>query len=316
MTNYVPKYIEGSITHWDVGQNIDAAVIVSPTDRKRAFVYKYLWQTGEVGQQKIQRSWSQWEFNQDVQWVKFMDNALYMLVTDTTGTYFCLQLNDEIEVQTTPQIHLDRLLQFPPPQFTAPSATVTAAYDSATDKTTFTIPYTPAEKTVAVVRFTNNDYQGLKLGETTSDTLVCDEPGDWSSYAVAFGEPYQFEYEFNTGYVPDSNESGTRRIGQLAGRTQILRWTVNHVDTGAYKLRVKRENRSTDTVVEFRARVLDVFNSSLDKSDLSLESGSITAPECIRNDKCSVTVESDSWLPVTVTSASWKGVYSDREKAV
>jgi len=316
VTNYVPKYIEGSITHWDVGQNIDAAVIVSPTNRKQAFVYKYLWQTGEVGQQKIQRSWSQWEFNQDVQWVKFMDNALYMLVTDTTGTYFCLQLNDEIEVQTTPQIHLDRLLQFPPPQFTAPSATVTAAYDSATDRTTFTIPYTPAEKTVAVVRFTNNDYQGLKLGETTSGTLVCDEPGDWSSYAVAFGEPYRFEYEFNTGYVPDSNESQTRRIGQLAGRTQILRWTVNHVDTGAYTLRIKRENRSTDTVVEFRARVLDVFNSTLDSSDLSLESGSITAPVCSRNDKCSVTVESDSWLPVTVTSASWKGVYSDREKAV
>jgi hypothetical protein len=98
VTNYVPKYITGSVTHWDVGQNIDAAVIVSPTNRKDVFVYKYLWQTGEVGQQKIQRSWSHWEFNQDVQWVKFMDNALYMLVTDSTGTYFCLQLNDEIEV--------------------------------------------------------------------------------------------------------------------------------------------------------------------------------------------------------------------------
>jgi hypothetical protein len=193
---------------------------------------------------------------------------------------------------------------------------VTAAYDSATDRTTFTIPYTPAEKTIGVVRFTNSDYQGLKLGETTTGTLVCDEPGDWSSYAVAFGEPYQFEYEFNTGYVADSNESGTRRIGQLAGRTQILRWTVNHVDTGAYRLRVKRQNHSNDTVVEFRARTLDVFNSTLDSSELSLESGSITAPVCSRNDKCSVIVESDSWLPVTVTSASWKGVYSDREKMI
>ena len=106
VTNYVPKYIKGSITHWDVGQNIDAAVAVSPENRKEMFIYKYLWQTGEVGQQKkIQRSWSHWEFHQDVQWVKFMDNALYMLVTDSSGTYFCLQLNDEIEVKTEPQIH-------------------------------------------------------------------------------------------------------------------------------------------------------------------------------------------------------------------
>jgi len=314
VTNYVPKYIQGSITHWDIGQNIDAAFIVSPTNKKEAYVYKYLWQTGEVGQQKIQRSWSQWQFNQEIQWVKFMDNQLYMLVTDSTGTYFCLQLNDEIEVQATPQIHLDRLLQYPATAFATPTNTVTAAYDAATDKTTFTIPYTPAEKTVAVVRFTNADYQGLKLGETTNTTLVCDSFGDWTGYAVAFGEPYQFEYEFNTGFVPDTNESGNRRIGQLAGRTQILRWTVNHVDTGAYTLRVKRENRSNDTVVNFRARILDVMNSTLDKSDMSLESGSITAPVCSQNDKCSVIVESDSWLPLTVTSASWKGVYSDREK--
>ena len=315
ITNYVPKYIEGSITHWDVVHELDAAIIVSPTNKKEAFVYKYLWQTGEVGQQKIQRSWSKWQFNQDIQWVKFMDNQLYMLVTDATGTYFCLQLNDEIEVTAAPQIHLDRLLQYPVTGFATPSATVTAAYDAETNRTTFTIPYVPAEKTVAVVRFTNAAYQGLKLGETTTTTLVCESPGDWTGYAVAFGEPYQFEYEFNTAFTPDVNESGSRRIGQLAGRTQILRWTVNHVDTGAYRLRVRRENRSNDTVVDFRARVLDVMNSTLDKSDMSLESGSITAPVCSQNDKCSVTIESDSWLPVTVTSASWKGVYSDREKA-
>ena len=155
ITNYVPKYISGSVTHWDVGQNIDAAVVVSPTNKKELYVYKYLWQTGEVGQQKIQRSWSQWSFNQDVQWVKFINNVLYMLVTDSEGTYFTIQLNDELEEPGTPQIHLDRLCQRPTPAFTAPSATVTGTYDSATDTTTFTLPYTPAEKVLAVVRFTN-----------------------------------------------------------------------------------------------------------------------------------------------------------------
>ena len=239
---------------------------------------------------------------------------LYMLVTDESGTWFCTQLNDETEVKTEPQIHLDRLLQYP--SATTPTGQVIGSYNADTDLTTFTLPYTPAEKTIGVVRFTNDDYQGLKLGETTGNVLVCTEKGDWTGYELAFGEPYQFEYEFNTGFVPDANEAGSRRIGQLAGRTQILRWTVNHVDTGAYRLRVKRENRSNDTVVDFRARVLDVMNSTISKSDMSLEDGSISAPVCSQNDKCQVIIESDSWLPVTVTSASWKGVYSDREKAV
>ena len=316
ITNYVPKYIEGSITHWDVGQNIDAAVAISPTNAKQLYIYKYLWATGEVGQQKIQRSWSQWEFNQDVRWVKFMDNVLYLLTTDDTGTYFSIQLNDELEAPGTPQIHLDRLCQLPAPVFTAPSALVIGTYDSTTNTTTFTLPYIPTEKAIAVVRFVNEDNQGLKLGETSSQTLVCVEPGDWTNAAVAFGEPYKFEYEFNTGFVPDKNETETKRIGQLAGRTQILRWTVNHVDTGEYTIRVKRENRSNDTVVNFRARILNVGNNTLSSTKDPLETGSTTAPVCSRNDRCSIVVESDSWMPVTVTSASWKGVYSDRENAI
>ena len=315
ITNYLPKYIKGSVTHWDVGQNVDAAVIGNPENNKELFIYKYLWETTSGGQQKIQRSWSKWRFHQEVKWFKFMQNQLYMLVTDSTGTWFCTQLNDEIEVKTEPQIHLDRLLQFPGSGIPGVSA-VTGSYDADTDLTTFTLPYDPVDKTVGVVRFNNDDFQGLKLGETTTNTLVCTEKGDWTKYQLAFGEPYQFEYEFNTGFVPDANESGSRRIGQLAGRTQVMRWTVNHVDTGAYRLRVKRENRSNDTVVDFRARTLSVRNSNLDESDMSLETGSITAPVCSQNDKCQVIVESDSWLPVTVTSASWKGVYSDREKAV
>ena len=316
ITNYVPKYIEGYITHWDVGQAVDCAVAVSPTNAKELFVYKYLWQTSEQGQRKLQRSWSQWKTNQDIRWVKFIDNALYMLITDANGTYFTLQLNDEIEVRDEPQIHLDRLIQFPAAPFAYPSAVVTGSYDSATDRTTFTIPYTPAEKTVAIVRYNNTDKQGLKIGETTTGSMVCSEKGDWTKYKIAFGEQYQFEYEFNTGYAPDKNESQSRVIGQLAGRTQIMRWTVNHVDTGEYKVRVRRLNRSDDTVKSFRARKLAVSNTNLSFSSDWLENGSMDVPVCSKNDQCRISVESDSWLPITVTSASWQGLYSDRQKAI
>ena len=316
ITNYVPKYIEGLVTDWDVGEAVDAAVAISPTNKKQLYVYKYYWITSEQGQKKIQKSWSKWQFNQDVRWVKFVDNNLYMLVSDATGTYFGVQLNDEIERRTAPQIYLDRLLQLPAPDFAAPTGTVTATYDAATDKTTFVIPYSPAEKTIAILRYTNGTRQGLKLGETTTESLVCDEAGDWTSSQIAFGEPYDFKYVFNTAYVPDKNETKTREIGQLAGRTQVLRWTVNHVDTGMYNVRVKRFNRTDDTVVTFRSRRTAVDNSFIGFSNDWLDNGSIDVPVCSQNTLCQISVESDSWLPLTITSASWKGVYSDREKAI
>jgi hypothetical protein len=239
-----------------------------------------------------------------------------MLMTDDDGTYFNIQLNDELELPTEPQIHLDRLLQYPPIEGGAESAVVTASYDATTKLTTFNLPYAPSEKALAIVRFVNDDYQGLKLGETTTKTLVCKERGDWTGYAVAFGEPYEFKYEFNKAFIPDTNEAGTKRVGQLAGRTQVLRWTINHVDTGEYNVRIKRLNRSPDSVHHYRARTLNVFNNTLDESNVALASGAFEVPVCSKNDQCSVIVESDSWLPLTVTSASWRGVYSDPDKQV
>lgn len=313
ITNYLPKYIEGLITHWDVGEAIDVAIAVSPSSKKDLYIYKYLWDSSEKGAQKVQQSWSKWTFAQDIQWVKFQDNQLLMLTTDENGTYFEVQYNDETDVELEPQVYLDRLLQYPEG---ARTAVVTANYDVVTNQTTFYLPYVPTDKALAIVRFVNDEYQGLKIGETTTQTLVCSEKGDWTGKSVAFGEPYQFLYEFNQAFVPDANEAGTTRIGQLAGRTQVLRWTVNHVLTGAYDIRIKRLNRSPDSVHHYRARTLDVFNNTLDKTTSPLETGSFEVPVCSKNDQCSVTVESDSWLPVTVTSASWRGVYSGRDKAV
>ena len=317
ITNLVPKYIEGLVTHWDVGEAVDVAVAVSPTNKKELFVYKYLWENSENGTQKLQQSWSKWEFNQEIQWVRFMDNVLYLLVTDAEGTYFVVVLLDEAEVDLEPQIHLDRLIQYPAPAFANASVQATGSYDATTDKTTFTLPYTPANKAQAVVRFTGGTMAGLYLGETTTKSLVCSEKGDFTSgYDIAFGEPYTFQYQFNKAYVRDTNDTRSQQVGELAGRTQVTRWNVSHVDTGEYYIRVKRRNRSDDSLHHYRARGLNVGNNTLDTEKSFIANGNFSVPVCSRNTECTVLVESDSWLPTTITSASWEGLYSDRTKGM
>ena len=239
-----------------------------------------------------------------------------MLTTDADGTYFNIQLNDEIELRDEPQVYLDRLVQLPASTVAAPSARVTATYDSSTDRTTFTLPYTPTNEALCVVRFNNAQNNGLLLGASTTNTIVANTAGDFTGYNLAFGERYDFEYQFNTAYSADTDEGKSRFIGQLAGRTQILRWTVNHVDTGEYTLRVRRFHRPDDTTKTFRSSVLGVNNSNLGRSTDWLENGHLTVPVNSQNNLCAVSIESNSWLPLTITSASWQGVYSDRQKAV
>jgi hypothetical protein len=69
-------------------------------------------------------------------------------------------------------------------------------------------------------------------------------------------------------------------------------------------------------VHEFRARRLNVANNRLDVETSHLESGVFRVPVYSENNACRIMVESNSWLPVTITGAAWEGAYSNRSKGV
>lgn len=317
VTLNLPKYVDGFVTHWDVGETVDTAVAITNKDRKTMYVYKYLWGNATSGLSKQQASFSKWVFKQDVRWCKYMDNVLWLILTDENGTYSCQIASDELETPDALQLHLDRLLLYPDcnedPQF---SNDVTGTYDATTDTTTFVLPYTPGSKAVAVTRYTGASKEGLWLGESDTNTIVCTEKGDWTNEKVGFGEPYEFRYVFSNGYLPTKDQSKQKIVGELDGRTQILRWHIHHYQTGAYNIRVKRKARSQDSVHHFRARFLNTFNNKLDTEKSFIETGSMQVPVCTKNTDCIVSVESDSWLPCVLSGAAWEGSYNDRSKGV
>lgn len=321
ITLNLPKYIEGMVTHWDVSESADYAVARTPKDPKTLYVYKYQWTTANAGLQKIQASWSKWTFSTDVRWVKFMENSLWIVQTLTDRTELVEIKSDELVTHGTPKFKLDRQLEYPECNNVlnpfAPNS-VTSTYDASEDITTFTLPYPPATGKVlqAVTRFTDTATQneGLLIGETTTNSLRCTQKGDFRNYKIAFGEPYQFKYTFTNAYVPEANQANNRRVGKLTGRTQVLTWEMHHSNTGYYQVRVNRTNRSNDSISTFRARTPGVNNNRLTTEQDVTETGSFRVPVYSRNTDCSISVESSSWLPVTISSASWEGTYSDRSK--
>ena len=313
----VPKYLPGVVTHFDVGEAVDFAVASSPSDRSLLYVYKYLWTGGAEGIQKVQASWSKWKFDGEIRWFKFIDNVLYVLIDDTRGLHLIEYLADELETEDSIQPHLDRLLLYPDCNSdTIISNNVTATYDAVADKTTFKLPYTPKTKAIAGVRYIQSaGTSGLILGETTTDTVVCEEKGDFRNEKVFFGEEYKFEYKFTKAFVPEKNQAKNSYVGNLEGRTQVLTWQINHYNTGFYQVRVSRKNRATDTVHTYRARKLGVTNTNIGNTDF-LQTGSHRVPIYCRNLDVDVTVESSNHLPVVLSSAAWEGAYSNRSKAL
>ena len=307
----IPKYIEGLVTHWDVGETVDLMACVTPADTKTIYVYKYLFGASEQGVSKQQASWSKYTFNGDVRWIGFLDNEMYLVLTYADGTSLVRIVSDELEVPGSEQVHLDRLLLYP--ECNSGPEQVSASYDATTRRTTFTLPYQIQGQARAVVRFTNDVNEGLLLGSATSgNQIVCDAKGDYTSAKVAFGEEYQFTYEFTKFYVPDRDQARKRIVGKQDGRTQILHLTTYHHNTGAYRIRVKRFNRELDSVHEYRSRRPNVLNNRLDTETSHLDSGWFRVPIYSENTACRIMVESTSWLPVTITGASWEGAYSNR----
>ena len=49
------------------------------------------------------------------------------------------------------------------------------------------------------------------------DTIVCDTPGDWTQEKIAFGEDYEFRYEFTRAFA-NTDQARQRLIGDLSGR--------------------------------------------------------------------------------------------------
>lgn len=318
LTANVPKYIGGLASHWDVGESIDMMVCRTPSDKKKVYVYKYLWQSGSGSLGKAQASWSEWTFDGDVVWLKFIQNELWMLLAYPDGTYSAFIKNEELDAISSPTLHLDRQLLYPEcNQDVTQTNNITAVYSATTDRTTFTLPYQMQGETMVVTRLDHSGPKMMQLGKAlTGTTIQCEVGGNWTAAKLAFGRTYKMEYEFTRAYVPARDQARSRVVGEQSGRLQIATWQINHFNTGWYEVIVKRDGRARDTHYEYRSRVPNIFNNQLTTETNFVDTGHLRVPVYSKNTDCRVIVQSDSYLPVTITSAIWEGNYNDRARSV
>ena len=306
-----PRYITGRASHWQVGQNLDFSAVMGPGEPNTVWIYKYLWNIGQGGAQKLQQSWSKWQFSQQVVNLLVDENILDVYLLGPEGVEVLTITPEELQSDVT-EVYLDRAIDYPECLSTAtPTDDVVASYDAKENKTTFSLPYQAVAPTVAVIR--EGPGRGSLIGEIDSgNVMVCEATGDFRGSSIRFGERYQFRFDFSTAY-PMVQGQNQQMIGETSGRLQLHYWQMFHFNTGFYRVRVRRENRG-DTVLAYRARKPGVSENRLSTEQKLTDTGAFRVPVHARNTDCSVTVESDNWLPVTITSCEWEGTYSNRSR--
>ena len=83
ITQQVNKYIPSNIVRMEGSASENIIVIQSNSDYKKLFIYKYFWQ----GNEKVQSAWMSFTFPRDVRSFYFIESTLYIITTDSNGTY-------------------------------------------------------------------------------------------------------------------------------------------------------------------------------------------------------------------------------------
>jgi len=296
VTAHVPKYLPKNVVKLVASSNEDILVGLSSEDRTKLYVYKWYW----AGEQKLQSSWSIWEMHSGstILNMHIIENDLYLVISRSDGVFVeKVQLGYPDESDLSFNVRLDR------------KTSLTGTYDASNDHTTWTLPYVYDGDMMAVKSGDWSAREGTDITVTRPTTSTVRASGDYSDDPVLIGVPYTMTYEFSTQHVREND--GKQSV--QSGRLQLRTMRVNYEDTGAFKIQVTPDTRDTYEY-EFNGVVLNQSNSKIE--EVVLSDGTFRFPVQSKNDRVSIKILSDSYLPCSFQSAEWEGFYTIRSQRI
>lgn len=301
---HIPRYIPQNVVKLSGAPNENIMVALCDGERGSLYAYKYFWS----GDEKVQSAWVRWTFaGATILDTEFNGTALTLVVQRSDGVYLERLFVEDGRRDTGTEFvtSLDRRL--------TDEQCVSVVYSAVTGHTTFTLPYAvTAGATYAVVqRYDSGDAAAL-VGqeaqgvEATGSTVTVD--GDWSARKVYIGERFEKSYTFSTLYMRDAQ--GQKAIH--GGRLTLTRLTVVHDATANFTVRVAHAHRQDPSDYVFTGRVLGSSGDALGSPPIS--TGSFSVPVNGLNTDTVISVLSDSYLPMRLTSAVWEGHFHIRSR--
>jgi hypothetical protein len=261
---------------------------VNPTYAKEMYVYKYFWDRNE----KIQASWSKWIFD-GVQILGGMviESTLYVIANDLQDCkLYTIDLQNLPDTNLDFNVALDHKVQ------------LTGTYDAATNKTTYTSPYGERANLFAVDAATGVD---LSLSNSGATYYVV---GNFPN--AIFGTKFISKYQLSTVYIKEQSPNGGQ-LSVTSGRLQVRTMSFDYEDTGFFKVKIKPVDRDERS---YTMNGQIISDSSFVIDSPPIVSGTFKVPVQAENTKHTVTVETNSFLPMHLVAAEIESFYHRRSR--
>ena len=297
ITAHVPKYVPKNLFKLASSNLDDVLMGFSLDNRNEIYVYKYYWASPE---EKAQSSWSKFTLDTGATILNgdFIDTNLFMVVKRSDGMYIeKLNTQQGADTDVGYRVHLDQRI------------TVTGAYDSPSNTTTFTTPYPVTGGTFKIVlgsSFTDQEGTELEVTVATANTLTIS--GDYSAGTVFLGRVYTMLYTFSPIYWKDEKSLTVPHY-----KLKIKNFKLLYSQTGTFNITVTPLNRDANSYI-FTGKQLG--STKLIIGEVSIATGTFKFPVFSNATTTVVSITSASALPVSLQSAEYEASLNSRSKHV
>jgi len=226
ITAHTPQFIPTGVFKMVVAEEEDAMFVLTTGNQQRLYLYKYYW----VNDEKVQNSWSYWEFdaNETILNVDVIDSSLYLLVLRSDGVY--LERIDLTDDPTLTALGFTCMLDS--------RVKLTGVYSAGT--TTWTLPYKHADVADLVIvkgeDWTSEEGSTIAVSALTG-THAVEATGDYSTHDVYIGVPYTFRYRLSEQFLR-KDEQNAADSPILQGHLILRSMWLRYYDTGYLRAEV------------------------------------------------------------------------------
>lgn len=298
ITSNIPRYIPSGVFKLAIATNENIMLALSSNEQNAIYVHQYY----VTGGKRLQSAWHKWTFGTSstdkILNIDFIENTLYIVNQRSDGVYLeTMDISPAVTDASADYLtHLDR-------KISNSTSGVSESYNSGTNQTTITIPYTKTNTLSLVGASTGSNQAGQEISIVSQTGTSIVVAGDITSYDYFIGEDYTFTFVFSQQFIQEADAQGSR-ISIKEGRLQIRNWSVNFNNTGFFTTVVNPVGRSSSSTT---------FTGTITGTGLlgtvNLADGDYAFAVQSESDKLTVTLASDSHLPCNFINASWQGYY-------
>lgn len=306
ITSHIPNYIPNDVYYIEAGTNENIMLILTKGAKTKAYVYKYLFQN----EQRVQSSWSEWDFGGRIYGVFFVGSMLYIVLNRGSSHVlekinFTTSSTEDFPEAENYRVYLD-----------CKKVTTSGVYDDLNEVTSFDIKAiynlnSASDITEIGIVLDDNTYRAFTSGEIANGIIKVE--GNYQGKNCIVGVPFDFNIKLSPIYIRQTDNQGKIKA-VLNGRLQLRYIHINFVDTGSFTVSVARNDTQGSYEYKMTARNIGTKSAVLGK--VPLESGLFKVPIQSLNKNVDIIISSDTSYPVSLIDLFWQGTWVSRSREV